>query len=302
MAPWRVKRNFAELGPIVAIRTTLHTAPVQSFKSPDPGTSLPAVLRVHPDLVPGTEPAVVEGSATGVLLLHGYTGSPWEVRPLVPVVQQLGWTCALPVLAGHGTSVDDLEQTSWHDWLGSASTATRWLEKRCQRIHIVGLSMGGLLALSLLKRQFSVPFASCTLLAPALTLGPVRENALLLAATTGWPKRVGKEPPALARGLLPPAYWQIPVKPTVSLIELAKFVADSGPYPPIPTSVLHGNLDRTIPMTRTRKIVRTLLPHAEHHVIAGAGHLLPRTWQARKVLALVKEALRHGEAVSARQA
>lgn len=261
---------------------------MQSRPPPTVDASLPAALRWSPRQVPGTEPSCRELGRVGVLLLHGYTGSPWEVRPLLPIFDDLGWSHALPVLCGHGTSVDDLEGTTWQDWLRSGTEAAEWLADRCDRIHVVALSMGCLLAIKLLVRDLGVPWVSCVLLAPALTLGTPTERAIGLMQRAGWPRRLGKNPPKLARNLLPPAYWQIPVGQTAGMLELAVDVRSHVQSPAVPTLVLHGNLDRTIPMRRTRRFVHTALPHATHEVVVGAGHLLPRTRQAKRVFARIK--------------
>ena len=290
MAPGRVKRNFGDFRAFAAAFTKLHDAPVQSSAADDSSPRFPASLSASPLQVPGTAPQVVEGGPEGVLLLHGYTGSPWEVAPLLPVLKDRGYTCAMPVLAGHGTTVDELERTTWRDWLASGSEAGSWLRRRCQTVHLVALSMGCLVALKLLQRDGPHVWRSAVLLAPALTLGGPTERAIAAMAALGWPRRLGKEPPPLARGMLPPAYWQIPVTTTMSLLEMMQEVRTSA-HPRVPTLVLHGDLDRTIPMRRTRQLVRELLPQAQHRVIRGAGHLLPRTWQANKVKRQVVEFL-----------
>lgn len=261
---------------------------MQSGPTTENDPSLPPCLRWSPRLVPGTAPSRSEGACVGVLLLHGYTGSPWEVRPLLQIFDDLGWSHALPVLKGHGTSVDDLEKTTWRDWLQAATEAAEWLAERCDRLHLVGLSMGGLLAATLVQHDVGAPWVSCVLLAPALTLGAPTELAIGLMQQVGWPQRIGKDPPKLARNLLPPAYWQIPVAQTASMLELAVQVRSTRHPSSVPMLVLHGSLDRTVPMRRTRKFVRTAFPHASHEVVAGAGHLLPRTLQSKRVMARVR--------------
>lgn len=252
--------------------------------------------------LPGTEPSFALGSDVGVLLLHGFTGSPWEVRPLESMFVERGWTVALPALAGHGTSVADLETTTWHDWFASANTAADYLGERCDRVHMVALSMGALLALRLLDTNTRCRWASCTLLAPALTLGPLQERAVAVAERLGWPRRLGKEPPQLAMDLLPPAYWQIPVAQVRSMLELAATIRSAGVASPVPVQVIHGGLDQTIPMRATRTIVRGLLPNAQHHVIRAAGHLLPRTLQAKRVRRLIEEFVDAADAVASARA
>ncbi len=160
--------------------------------------------------------------------------------------------------------------------------------------------MGGLLALRLLREHFSAPWASGVLLAPALTLGGPTEAAVAVINRLGWPRRIGKDPPQLAKQLLPPAYWQIPVAPTVSLIELLSEERVHRCAPDLPMLVMHGSSDRTIPMRRARRIVRDILPAARHVVVPGAGHLLMRTRQAETVMQEVIDFMVSADALAAR--
>ena len=91
--------------------------------------------------LPGSEEA-------GVLLVHGYTGSPAEMRMLGDYLHDRGGYTVLGVrLAGHGTSVEELEQTVWQDWYKAVEDGVRELHKKCRRIFIAGQSLGGLLAI-----------------------------------------------------------------------------------------------------------------------------------------------------------
>jgi len=169
--------------------------------------------------------AVAAGNE-GVLILHGFTGSPWEVRPVAERLASTGRSIAMPVLAGHGTNVADLDQTTWHDWLASAIAARAWLDRRCDTIHVVGLSMGGLLAVLVANDFGAARLGSLTLLAPAFTLGTVPTAAIKTFHTIGWPKVLGKDAPVLARNERPPAYWQVPVSATNSYSTSSRWSAD----------------------------------------------------------------------------
>src|SRR5215469_2208865 len=86
------------------------------------------------------------GDRRGVLLLHGFTGTPFEVRPLGERLARRGLTIVGPVVPGHCTSARSLEGTTWHDWEAGATAALDGLRARCDRVAVAGLSMGGLLA------------------------------------------------------------------------------------------------------------------------------------------------------------
>lgn len=107
----------------------------------------------QPKLMPGAEPFGFEGGETGVLLVHGFTGSPQSMRPWGEALAAHGYTVLCPRLPGHGTTVADLASTTWHDWAGEADMALRGLSERCSSIFVGGLSMGGTITLDLAARN-----------------------------------------------------------------------------------------------------------------------------------------------------
>jgi carboxylesterase len=91
----------------------------------------------------------VTGNGTGVLLSHGITGAPAEMKPLVRKLAAAGFAVSCPALAGHCSTLRDLKQTRWTDWYASLEAALRELRERCNRVFVSGLSMGALMALKL---------------------------------------------------------------------------------------------------------------------------------------------------------
>lgn len=89
----------------------------------------------------------------GVLLLHGFTGSPASMRPWGEALAAHGWTIRVPRLPGHGTRWQDMNITTWEDWYSEAERNLRELQSRCSRIFVCGLSMGGALTLRLAERH-----------------------------------------------------------------------------------------------------------------------------------------------------
>jgi len=100
-------------------------------------------------VLPGAEPFDHSGGPVGVLLCHGFTGSPQTLRPWAEYVAQQGFTVSLPRLPGHGTTWQDLAGTSSQDWFGEVDRAFGALAARCEQTFVFGLSMGGCLALRL---------------------------------------------------------------------------------------------------------------------------------------------------------
>ncbi|SHH37260.1 carboxylesterase [Caloranaerobacter azorensis DSM 13643] len=93
-----------------------------------------------------------KGNDIGCLLIHGFTGSPAEMRLLGEFLHKQGYTVKGVLLKGHGTTVEDMEKTTWKDWLSSAETELIDLMHKCNKVVIIGLSMGGIIALNLAER------------------------------------------------------------------------------------------------------------------------------------------------------
>ena len=82
------------------------------------------------------------------LFIHGFTASPSEVYPVARLVYEItGCTVSGPLLPGHGTSPQDMNQTGWQDWFARVEQEIDYLRRRHARVFVVGLSMGALLAL-----------------------------------------------------------------------------------------------------------------------------------------------------------
>jgi carboxylesterase len=100
-------------------------------------------------IMPGAEPYEADGGPVGVLLCHGFTGTPQSLRPWAEHLAGAGYAVALPRLPGHGTRWQDMNVTRWTDWYGEIERAYERLRGTCEQVFAAGLSMGGTLALRL---------------------------------------------------------------------------------------------------------------------------------------------------------
>ena len=101
----------------------------------------------------------------GCLFIHGFTGSPWEVEPLMEYIQEnTNWTIACPVLPGHEEG-GSLKGVSYTEWLDAASKALDELQRHCDTIYLIGFSMGGMIASTLAVNQ---SIDKLVLLSPAI--------------------------------------------------------------------------------------------------------------------------------------
>jgi carboxylesterase len=82
----------------------------------------------------------------GCLLLHGFTGSPFEVEPLAAHLERHGWKISTPLLPGHGVTKQEMRKVSWKDWVKRAENELVGMIAECEVVYLVGFSMGGIIA------------------------------------------------------------------------------------------------------------------------------------------------------------
>ena len=88
-----------------------------------------------------------KGADVGVLLIHGYTGSVAETRPMGEYLAAQGLAVRCPLLPGHGTTAEDLTRIRWQAWATAVESALRDLQSCCDTVFVGGLSLGSLLTL-----------------------------------------------------------------------------------------------------------------------------------------------------------
>jgi len=187
----------------------------------------------------------MEGGPVGCLLLHGFTGSPPEMRLLGDFLHQRGISVSAPLLAGHGTTPKDLNHTRWQDWFSSAEEGLLSLRARCDLVFVAGLSMGTLLAIHLAAKHHDV--AGIVLYSPALK---VANKLLPLLHLLGpfikqWPKEESDLTESGAEGRI----WSYPTWPTRGVSQLVKLMrvvlAELGDVR-VPALIFYSTLDRSI--------------------------------------------------------
>lgn len=205
------------------------------------------------------------GDDRGVLCIHGFTGSPFEMRYLGERLSERGVTVSGPVLPGHVTSPADLDATSWRDWVHGVEQAFDDLRSRCRRVAVVGQSLGGLLALNLARQRGADMVAVASLAAP-LWLHPIA-RAAVWATTPGSPLRalVRELPKFSGSDVLDatakernPCYPVIPVRALHELVDFMNVVADNLHRVAIPALIMHARQDHTAPYECAEHIMANL--------------------------------------------
>jgi carboxylesterase len=170
-------------------------------------------------ILPGAEPFTHDGSTdVGVLLCHGFTGSPQSMAPWGARLAEAGWTVRCPLLPGHGTRWQDMNRTGWPDWYRAVDDAFAELSARCTTVFVFGLSMGGTLALRLAELH-GADVAGLVLVNPSVTTE--RKDAALLPLLA----RIVPSMPGISNDVKKPgatelAYRRLPLRAAASLSKL----------------------------------------------------------------------------------
>jgi carboxylesterase len=109
-------------------------------------------MTLHPLAAPlsvQARPELTGGRRVGVLLSHGFTGSPASIKPWGEFLAERGYAVEVPRLPGHGTTWQEMNTTAWADWYGEVTRAFDKLSAENDAVVVAGLSMGGALALRL---------------------------------------------------------------------------------------------------------------------------------------------------------
>ena len=214
----------------------------------------------------------------GALVIHGFTGTPFEIRYLADRLADARIVAAAPCLAGHGTSVDDLERTTWHDWVAGIERELDAMAARVKRVALVGQSLGGLLALYVASKRRDV--AAVASLAAPLWLDGLAARVAAWTAPGGWLARVKRLPKfgsdvrdrAVSRAN--PGYSAIPTRALAELTTFMGVVDEALPAIAQPVLVIHAAHDHTAPVACASRIAaRTgarlqILPRSFHLIAA----------------------------------
>ncbi|MFD1212162.1 alpha/beta hydrolase [Arthrobacter sp. GCM10027362] len=179
----------------------------------------------------------------GVVLGHGFTGSPHSIRGWADYLSAQGFAVALPLLPGHGTRWQDLARTGWLQWYGAYERAWDELAGEHAAVFAAGLSMGGTLALRLASRR---PVAGVAVVNPALSIAdPAARYAGLLRYAIRSVKAIGND--IKRPGVEEQAYPRTPVAAVHQLRRLIADTAASLPAVTAPTLVFRSAVDHVVP-------------------------------------------------------
>lgn len=186
------------------------------------------------------------GQDAAVVVLHGFTGSPASFIPQVDALIAEGFRVEVPLLPGHGTTVDELAETRFVDWWREASSAIERVIREGLPTFVMGLSMGGTLTLKagvtfetlkgliLINPAIEPPAASFLELARSLVEGG---NKFLPAVGSD----IKKE------GISEPSYPETPIEAAISLFESFDAIVEGLPSIKVPALLFNSLEDHVVP-------------------------------------------------------
>ena len=197
-------------------------------------------------ILAGAEPWSAQGGPDGALVLHGFTGNPQSMRGLAEAFAGAGFAVELPLLPGHGTSIEDMLPTGWDDWSKVAEEVYAQLARRCRRVVVAGLSMGGALAAWLTERHPEIaglvainPFVE----PPAESFREMLRGAL----DAGTETMPGIASDIAMDGVEELAYTASPIAPMLSLVEATDAIAADLGSIRCPVLLLSSRQDHVVP-------------------------------------------------------
>jgi carboxylesterase len=180
----------------------------------------------------------------GILMLHGFTGNPVSLRPLAEALAHRGFAVHLPRLPGHGTRWQDLQRTTWHDWVREAVAAFEHVRATTRAQVLVGLSVGGTIALHLAQTR-AAEVAGVVLINPSVFSTDRRLKALPLL------KLVVPGLPGIGNDICKPGgdekpYATTPLKALASVLQLQRQVRERLADVTAPTLILTSRQDHVV--------------------------------------------------------
>lgn len=221
------------------------------------------------------EPFKLGSGDRGVLLIHGFCGTPPEVRGLGEHLAANGFRVHGALLIGCGTTPEDLVATSWTDWIDSAQAQLDELKRECRQVFVAGQSMGGTMGLVLAARNPDI--VAIATMAALVNLGRWAELQLFLGqhifkwhypdrnSVDLWDKDAVKHLRS---------YNKRAMKSLIDLILLYREALREAHDIHLPALILHGNRDRTVPPANAKLIADAIGPTATLRYFERSGHAM----------------------------
>ncbi|UCD37731.1 MAG: alpha/beta fold hydrolase [Fidelibacterota bacterium] len=219
----------------------------------------------------------------GCFLIHGFTGSTYELQGLAEFLAANGFRVASRLLAGHGTSIEECNLVHAKDWLEESEFHFTEFALNCDATFVIGLSMGAGLALHL---STLFPVAGVVAMSPALILHS-RYLRWYLPLITPFVSSISKERLNRGRDVDQHHYYgysRYPLKGVRAMIKLNRYIRAELPKVALPAMIMHARNDPTAPFENATLVLNTI--KSEDKVLRAydhSGHVLPDSSEKEQV-------------------
>jgi carboxylesterase len=189
----------------------------------------------------------------GVLLVHGFTGSPASMRPWGEFLHSKGFTVRVPLLPGHGTHPENLNKVKWQEWPAKVEFELSELRKSCDQIFLVGLSMGGGTVLNV-AASHNETLRGLILVNPMIHVkGVPVELAFFMSRLQKMRTSVGDD--IKRPGVTEWGYDALPTRGVYQLLKMLRITRRNLKNVTVPVQLFHSVEDHTLPVTNTEIIL-----------------------------------------------
>ena len=194
-----------------------------------------------------------ENSRVGILLVHGFTSTPSVMRPWAEFLNRHGFTVRVPLLPGHGTSIEELDNVSWQQWPEEIETHINHLLNECEKVFLCGFSMGAAASLHVASRYQS-QLTGLILVNPMIHRKNIWPTAVKIASR--FVKSFGTAGSDIKRGDV--VQWKYDRTPMRAAHQLLRLLEETRPLLPrikLPLLLFRSVIDHTLPASNSELIL-----------------------------------------------
>jgi carboxylesterase len=255
-------------------------------------------------IIPTAEPFLFIGepSKPACLLIHGFTGTPKEMRWMGEFLHQQGYTCLGVRLAGHATDPEDMIRSNWTDWTASVEDGYQLLRGLTDNIFLVGLSMGGILSL-LMSTKLDVMGVVAISTPYKLPDDPRLRHVDWIARMIPYMPKGDEEP---GSSWFDKEAWKdhvsYPQNPVRSIGQLNRLLAEMRAALPelrVPVLLIHSRDDHYVLPENADLIYADLVNASDKRMlyVTGSGHVVPRDAARQQAFQYVLEFIQRIESI-----
>ena len=219
---------------------------------------------------------------TGVILVHGFTGTPASMRPWAHFLNERGYAVSVPLMPGHGTSWQDLNEVTWDQWPARLQIEVDQMKKKCSQIFICGLSMGCGNSLYVAARN-QESISGLILVNPMIHIPGIQIKFVNIIS------RLQKSRASVGDDIKKPGvtewgYDALPIRGVAQLHKYLKLARAGLPLIKTPTLVFHSVDDHVLPVSNTEIVMNELGARDKRRVeLANSYHVATLDYDAETI-------------------